>query len=148
MTLPHRRLHFHGGWPSYPQGAMLPKPVFNLYAALFWTAVDEMVEPKAAEPTPPTTRRMLIASFNTRSLVDEGSNMVVSQQLWDGGVNMCGVQEGRSREQRLIETDGFFIWVSAADAGTMEQSFDCGRPFSRGRRCTSWHPSRGCSWRG
>ena len=96
---------------------MLPKPVFNLYAALFWTSVDEMVEPKAAEPAPPTTRRMLIASFNTRSLVDEGSIMSVAQQLWDGGVDMCGVQEGRSREQRLIETDGFFIWASAADAG-------------------------------
>ena len=98
-------------------GAVLPKPVFNFYAALFWTNVDEMVGPKAAEPAPVITKRMMISSFNTRSLVDEGSRMAVAQQLWDGGIDLCGVQEGRSREQRFIETDGFFIWASAADAG-------------------------------
>ena len=144
MALPHRRLHFHGGWPSYPQGAVPPKPVFNLTAALFWTAVDDMVEPKAAEPTPPTTKRMMIASFNTRSLVDEGSRMAVSQQMCDGGVDMCGVQEGRSREQRFIETDGFFVCLRPPTRQTMEQSSGHEKQFfSRRRRCTSWYPSRG-----
>ena len=110
-----------------------PRRVIELHSSLFWEAIhslpDPVVQPSLPQATSdPSVTSLVIATANVLTFhpQEEAQDVIwapsarraaLARQIREVGVDILGIQEGRSRKDHFVVCEGYAMWISAATPG-------------------------------
>ena len=115
------------------RGSKRSRRTIQLDSLLFWEAIEKLPDPlvrpfPSVDTASPPAASLVIATANVLTLYpqeeDQGETWAPSarraaraQQIRVVGVDILGVQEGRSRKDHFVICEGYAMWISAATPG-------------------------------
>ena len=115
------------------RGSVRPRRVIELHSLLFWEAIhslpDPVVQPSLPQATTdPSVTSLVIATANVLTFhpQEEAQDVIwapsarraaLARQIREVGVDILGIQEGRSRKDHFVVCEGYAMWISAATPG-------------------------------
>ena len=115
------------------RGLGQPRRVIQLYALLNWEAIDSLPDPMVQLPPPhaaadQSATSLIIATANVLTVYPQeeaqgetrapsARRAVLAKQIREVGVDILGVQKGRSRKDHFVVCEGYAMWISAATPG-------------------------------
>ena len=109
------------------RGSKPPRRTIQLDALTFWEAIDKLPDPMV-RPSPPVgaasqlAASLAIATANVLTLYpqeeDQGETRrpsarraALAKQIREVGIDILGVQEGRSRKDHFVISEGYAMWI-------------------------------------
>ena len=115
------------------RGSERPRRVIELHSLLFWEAIHSLPDPMVQPPLPqatadPSATSLIIATANVLTFhpqeeaqdvtwAPSARRAALARQIREVGVDILGIQEGRSRKDHFVVCEGYAVWISAATPG-------------------------------